>query len=327
LENRIKTDTVDKDTVRNMKIEIIIPTLNEENTIGELLQSIRSHSFPFDVSVLVIDGGSKDRTVEICKKENVRAIKQKGKGKGIAMREAAEYSKADIIVFIDGDGTYPISELESLVEPVLTEKADMVVGSRILGKREKGSISTFNIIGNRLFNRTINFALKSKVTDSLSGYRAMRRDMFNELILFSENFEIEVEMTVEALAKGYQVLEVPIKYGTRKGTPTKLNPVADGVKIGRTLLFISMNVNPLKFFGIIALAFFIGGLYPGGLVVYEKITLGEIISLPSVVFSSLLFMTGAISLVVGLVSELVVRSRRRLEYIVSRNQILSKRKT
>lgn len=302
----------------DIKVEIIIPTLNEEGTIRELIQSIHSQKLPVKISTMVIDGGSTDKTVEICRGENVRVIRQKGRGKGIAMRESAEYSDADIIVFIDGDGTYSMDDLGKLLEPLLTDKADMVVGSRILGKREKGSISTFNIIGNMFFNKTINFAMKSQVTDSLTGYRAIRRELFKELILFSNSFEIEVEMTVEALAKGYRVVEIPIKYGTRKGTPTKLNPVGDGIKIARTLIFITMNINPLKFFGMIALGFFIIGLYPAIWVVYEKATTGEIISMPSVVFASLLFMTGTIALVVGLVSELVVRSRRRIEYLISK---------
>lgn len=307
-----------KEMGRDLKVEIIIPTLNEETAIKELLQSIRAHTLPIEISVLVIDGGSTDHTVEICKRENVRVIRQKSKGKGNAMKEAVEYSSADVLVFIDGDGTYSIDDLSSLLEPILTDKADMVVGSRILGKREKGSISTLNMLGNKFFNKTINFAIHSKVTDSLSGYRAMRKSIFDELILFSFNFEIEVEITVETLAKGYRIFEVPIKYGTRKGTPTKLNPINDGVKIARTLLFILMNVNPLKFFGIISLSFVVAGLYPGIYVVLEKIHTGEIVSMPSVVFASLLFVTGALSLVIGLVSELIVRSRRRVEYLINK---------
>ena len=179
-----------KEMVKDIKVEIIIPTLNEEETIRELLQSIQFHTLPVEISVLVIDGGSTDHTVDICKSENARVIRQKGKGKGNAMKEAAEYSNADVLVFIDGDGTYSISDLGSLLEPIFTDKADMVVGSRILGKREKGSISTLNMLGNKLFNKTINFAVHSELTDSLSGYRAMRKRIFDELILFSFNFEI-----------------------------------------------------------------------------------------------------------------------------------------
>ncbi|MGI0011362.1 MAG: glycosyltransferase, partial [Nitrosopumilaceae archaeon] len=140
---------------------------------------------------------------------------------GNAMREAVEYSQADIVVFIDGDGTYSISHLRSVLEPLLKGEADMVVGSRLLGNREEGSISTLNMMGNKLFNKVINIALKSHVTDSLTGYRALRRNVFKDLILFSENFEIEVEMTVEALAKGYRIVEVPINYRKRTNSKTR----------------------------------------------------------------------------------------------------------
>jgi len=305
-----------EDLKEGLEVEIIIPTLNEEAAIGQLLRDIKSQKFPVQISTLVIDGGSTDNTVNICRKESVTVIKQRTKGKGNAMREVVDKSEADIIVFIDGDGTYSIDDLGSLLEPLLTDKADMVVGSRILGKREKGSISTLNLIGNRWFNKAINFAMNFVVTDSLSGYRALYKDTFKDLILFSDNFEIEVEMTVEALAKGYRVTEVPISYRTRKGTSTKLNPFEDGVKIGKTLLFILMNVHPLKFFGIITLGFIIAGLFPGIFVLYEKIAFGEIVSMPSVVFSALLFTAGGISMVVGLLAELVVRSRRRIEFML-----------
>ena len=301
-----------------IKVEIIIPTLNEEKTIEELINNIRSCLLPIELSILVIDGGSTDRTVDICKRRNVRFLVQKGKGKGNAMREAVDHSEADVVVFIDGDGTYSPSDLGLLLEPLLDGKSDMVVGSRILGKRERGAISIFNTLGNRLFNRAINFAMKSSITDSLSGYRALYKKTFSNLILFSDSFEIEVEITVEALAKGYRVLEVPINYSIRKGSDTKLDPFGDGVKISKTLLFILMNVNPLKFFAIISLGFFIIGLWPAAYPLYEKISYGEITSIPAAVLSALLFVAGTLSIVVGMVSELVVRSRRRLEHLINR---------
>jgi dolichol-phosphate mannosyltransferase len=304
---------------KQLKVEIIIPTLNEEPTIGRLIQDIRSSILPVKVSMLVIDGGSKDRTVDICKRENVRVITQRSKGKGSAMREAVEYTDADIVVFIDGDSTYYVSDLESMLEPLLNDRADMVVGSRIQGKREKGAISKFNTLGNKLFNNMINFAMKSDVTDSLSGYRALYKKTFNDLVLFSHSFEIEVEMTVEAIAKGYRILEVPINYAARKGqSNTKLNPIGDGVRIGKMLFFVLINITPLKFFGIISLVFISIALWPAVQVFYEKISQGYIISMPAAVLASLLFVGGSLSIVVGMVSELVVRSRRRLEYLINK---------
>ena len=303
---------------KGIKVDVIIPTLNEEQTIGIIIQSIRSFVLDEDVSILVVDGGSTDRTASICRSQNIRFIVQKGKGKGRAIREAVEYSKADIVIFMDGDGTYSASDLQLLVEPLLKDEADMVIGSRTLGRREKGSITTFNSLGNALFNRAINFAMKSSISDSLSGYRALYRKTFNDLVLFGDNFEIEAEMTVEALIKGYRLLEVPIRYGLRKGSVTKLRPIRDGMRIGQMLLFILLNIRPLKFFGILSIVILIAGLYPASQVLYEKIFFGEIIHIPSVVFSSLLFVTATLSLVMGIVSELLVRSRRRLEYLINK---------
>ena len=146
-----------------------------------------------------------------------------------------------------GIGTYYVSDLESVLEPLLNDRADMVVGSRIQGKREKGAISGFNSLGNKLFNNMINFAMKSSVTDSLSGYRALYKKTFNDLILFSNSFEIEVEMTVEVIAKGYRILEVPINYGARKErSDTKLDPLGDGARIGKMSAFCFNECHPFE---------------------------------------------------------------------------------
>lgn len=245
---------------------------------------------------------------------------RKAKGKGES--EAVEYSDADIVMFIDGDDTYSAEDISLVLEPLISGDADMVVGSRMRGRREAGSISHLNTVGNRLFNSAINFAMKSNLTDSLSGLRAMHRTAFLELVLFSDSFEIEIEMMVEALGQRYRVIEVPVSYNKRKkGSNTKLHPIKDGIQIGRTLLFILMNVNPLKFFGILALGFFTIGLYPALLVLSEKLLTGSVISIPSVVFASLLFVSGAMCLVVGVLSELIVTSRRRIESMMRRNGI------
>ena len=305
-----------KEIKKDLKAEIIIPTLNEEVTIGKILRDISNHSFPVNVSILVIDGGSTDNTVAICKKENVKLIKQRGKGKGTAMREAVNHSDADLVIFIDGDDTYPIDKLSSLLEPLLLDEADMVVGSRFLGKKEKGSITTFNMIGNKVFNKAINFALKSNITDALSGYRALYRKVFKDLVLFSNSFEIEVEMTVEAIAKGYRISEVPINYKKRQKSETKLDSTSDGAKIANTLFFVIMNVKPLLFFGILSAVFFITSFYPLGIVLYEMFVIGYVIHISYVIPTALLMVTGVITFALGLLSELTVRSRRRIEYMI-----------
>jgi glycosyltransferase involved in cell wall biosynthesis len=299
-------------------IQVIIPTLNEEESIGGVIDKVTSLELNALVSVIVIDGGSTDSTLDICRRKKVNTIIQRGRGKGNAMREAVHLSSAEYVVFIDGDGTYSVDDLPALLSPLLEGKADMVVGSRNRDKMQKGSIDRLNMLGNNIFNRSINFAMRSAVTDSLSGYRALRREIFNELVLFSDRFEIEVEITVEAIAKGFRILEVPITYKVRNGSKTKLDPISDGSNIARSLLFILMNVNPLKFFGLISLIFFASAMYPAYFVIVEKFTTGEVVSIPSVLLSSLLFVSAVMSVVVGLLSELVVRSRRRLEYMINK---------
>jgi dolichol-phosphate mannosyltransferase len=303
---------------KNLTIEIIIPTLNEGNSIGKLIQSINKIKIPQKISILVIDGGSNDQTIKICQDLNVNVIQQKGRGKGNAMKEAAEISKSEIIVFIDGDDTYSASDLPKLLLPIIEDKADMVVGVRSKKIREKNSITTFNSLGNTLFNKFINFSMKSNVQDSLSGYRAIRRDMFNDLILLSSHFEIEVEMTVESLNKGYRISEVPISYFNRKNTETKLNPIGDGIKIGRTLIFIIMNIRPLLFFSLFSLSFFLLAIGFTSVIFYNRYVLGGVIYTPFAILSAMLFILGSLCLVLGLISELIVRSRKRLEFQISR---------
>jgi len=122
---------------KNLTVEIIIPTLNEESSIGDVIRSIKDQSLPVKTSILVIDGGSTDRTIEICEEEKVPVIRQIGTGKGNAMKESIDHTDSEIVVFIDGDGTYSADDLGKLLSPILQNKADMVVGSRLIGKKEK----------------------------------------------------------------------------------------------------------------------------------------------------------------------------------------------
>lgn len=301
---------------KNVTIDIIIPTLNEGASLGPLLESIRSHKFTHTVSTFIIDGGSTDDTAEICKKHGVVFLKQKRKGKGEAMKQAVNYSNADIVVFMDGDDTYSINDFENIIQPLIDDSADMAVGSRINNQMEKGSITIINKIGNSLFNKIINFALKDTLTDSLSGYRAIRKEVFSDLVLLSNHFEIEVEMTVEALSQGYRIKEIPIKYVNRKKTETKLNPIDDGIKIGKTLLFVIMNIRPVLFFSIFASGFIGLGLVTGIWVLYQRYVLDGSLYTPLVVLTTLFIIMGTMSIVLGLISELIVRSRKRMEYII-----------
>jgi glycosyltransferase involved in cell wall biosynthesis len=216
---------------------VIIPTLNEESTIYQVAKSFLDVRKDIPLEVLVIDGHSADKTVEMAKGAGAKVVIQRSSGKGMAMVEAVEKSADfDVCIFIDGDGTYLPCEFECIAEPVQRGEADMVVGSRINGKMEKGAILPVNMIGNMLCNLIVRAIFRTPLHDVLSGYRAIRTDAFAELGLKGRHFEIEVEMTVKALAKELKVIEVPITYMRRRGKPTKLLPFRDGVLIFTALI-------------------------------------------------------------------------------------------
>lgn len=225
------------------KILVIIPTLNEEATIFQVVKAF-SNVRAFPLHVMVIDGNSTDNTVYLARKAGAKVVKQKSKGKGAAMIEAVEMAgDYDVYVFMDGDGTYLPLEIQKIVEPILSQKAEMVIGSRFKGKTERGAIPPINIIGNKFFNLIIKLAFKKDITDILSGYRAVIKNFFEEVSLRSNRFEIETEMTIKALFKGFRVIEVPITYLRREGR-TKLKPVRDGLQIFKTLIVEVLKLKP-----------------------------------------------------------------------------------
>jgi glycosyltransferase involved in cell wall biosynthesis len=190
-------------------------------------------------SVLVVDGQSPDGTASVAEGAGATVICQKGRGKGDALRMAFDAIAADIYVTIDGDGTYNALEIPQLLNPLLNQKADMVIGSRFLGSRERGAISVMNLLGNRVFNFFINLFYTrrhmARITDSQSGFRAFHKSMLTHIDLCSHGFEIETELTVQAIKQRTRIKDVPIEYRRRTGGLSKLNSILDGFRLLHTL--------------------------------------------------------------------------------------------
>lgn len=216
-----------------VSIACIVPALNEGATIGTVVDGAQL----FADHVVVVDGGSTDGTPEIAQQHGAHVVYEKRKGKGWALRTAFATIPADIYVTIDGDATYDPLEMVTLLRPLLDGSADMVVGSRFLGKMETGAISGINTIGNHLFNFLVNTLNREALSDTQSGYRAMTHAALQQLALKAEGFEIETEITLQALQRGIRIREVPITYRERQGTPTKLRALKDGLRILKTILF------------------------------------------------------------------------------------------
>lgn len=190
------------------KVSIIIPTKNEEKTLEELLLKLNKVRY----EILVVDGHSTDRTSIIAKKHAHKLIFDNKKGKGDALRTALKYAKGEIIVFIDSDGSHNPEHIEDLVGPIQRGQADMVIASRMLGGSEEffgNPADYFRFLTNKVANFLINKRFKSKVTDAVNGFRAVKKNALQELDLVGNGFSIEQEMTIKMLHKGYQIIEIP----------------------------------------------------------------------------------------------------------------------
>ena len=223
-------------SLASCKIICFVPTLNESITVTEVIRKAK----PFVHQVVVIDGHSRDDTVELASQTGVDVIYQEGTGKGMAVRTGLDKYFADIYVTIDGDATYDALEMNKLIQPLINDEADMVIGSRLQGNMEEGSISRINTLGNKLFNALINVLFRGQITDSQSGFRAFTRKVVDACSLSAEGFEIETELTIQALKHGLRVLDVPITYGRRRGTPSKLSALKDGFRIFKTIIRCSL---------------------------------------------------------------------------------------
>ena len=187
-------------------ISIILPTLNEEKGIIETLKQI--NKLEIKKEVLVVDGLSTDNTVRNSEANGAKVIFEKRKGKGIAMSTGVKNAKANIICFLDGDGTYPPSFIPKMLD--LIKKCDVVVASRLLKKEgANDSINTF--IHYRFFPFIFrNYLKKFKTSEPITGMRLLRKETWNKLDLKSHDFMIETEMEVKMAKNKMKVIEIPI---------------------------------------------------------------------------------------------------------------------
>jgi len=224
-------------TMNRKKLCVIIPALNEESTIGLVIDEIPKQPLErlgYLVQVLVVDNGSIDRTGQIAKEKGAEVMVEPRRGKGNAMRTALETVKADFIFMVDADLTYPTSNIPDMLDIFLQGYA-VVIGSRLKGKREKGAISRLNMVGNRLLTLMARILYRIKISDLCTGFWGLRGDIIKDLKLSASGFDFEVVLYTQCAKKGYLIGEVPIHY-RRRPSPTKLNSLKDGLKIGWKLI-------------------------------------------------------------------------------------------
>lgn len=219
------------------KILIIVPALNEEETIGKVLDEIPRHELEkrgYDVKVLVADGNSRDNTRQIAQEKGAEVIIEPRRGKGRAMRTALERFDADYVFMLDADYTYPATYIPQMLE-ILERGYQVVVGSRLKGRIEQGGMSLLNLVGNHLLTFMANVLYSTRISDLCTGFWGWKGDVIASLPLVSDGFTFEAELFTRLARRGYRVAEITIHY-RRRTTPPKLRALRDGLKIGWTLI-------------------------------------------------------------------------------------------
>ena len=222
------------ETVSN-KYSIIVPTKNEEATIENVLEKVKLMSD----DVFIVDGHSTDKTCSIAKKHGIRVILDNRLGKGDAIRVGLANAKNPITVFIDADGSHDPEDIPLLVEPIIQNKADLVIGSRMTGGSDElfGSISeAVRLFGSVIITLAINYRFNVRLTDYQNGFRAISTDVGNAIKLKSNITTIEQEMGMKCLKYGYKIMEIPAHEYRRKGGVSKIYVVRVGHKYVWSLL-------------------------------------------------------------------------------------------
>ena len=293
---------------------VLVPTLNEAETIGTVLESFSEHGFE---NILVVDGDSTDGTRDIARDHGARVLVQSGTGKGQAVREAIRHIETPYVLMLDGDATYRVEDADAMLEPLFSGQAEHVIGDRF-ADMESGAMSRLNRTGNRIINRAFRWIHGRDLEDILSGYRAFTLESAERLTLTESGFGIETEMAVECVKHGVRTEVVPIRYEARPDeSETNLHPFRDGATIILTLYQMAKTNNPLFYFGSVGALSSLVGFALGGYVAYDWFvpprTSHEVIAIVSV-FSILV---GVQLLIFGVLSDMIValnrEQTRRLE--------------
>jgi glycosyltransferase involved in cell wall biosynthesis len=289
------------------KVAILIPCYNEEITIETVINDCKKHA-PY-ADIYVIDNNSTDKTAEIAKKNNAIVLYEPKRGKAHAVKKAFLEVDADIYVMIDGDDTYPLDQIDKIIQPIQNHEADMTVGDRhSLGYYQQENQRMFHGIGNTLVKKTINFLFKANLEDILSGYRGFSKKFVKNYPLTCEGFEIEAHLTIHALHYGFVIKEIPITFKDRpQGSESKLNTISDGMKVMKLILQMFKDNKPIAFFSIFSLIAFIVSMASGFVVIDEFARSHYITHVPLTILSSSSLILSFLFFISGLILDTLVK--------------------
>lgn len=279
-------------------IAVLIPCYQEEKTIGKVVQDFK-RVLP-QAQVYVFDNNCTDQTARVAHDAGAIVRPEKKQGKGFVVASMFEQVDADIYVMVDGDDTYDANSVQALLQPILTGRADITVASR-LNSFAADSFRNFHLLGNKLVCAAINWMFRSDVHDVFSGYRAFTREAARLIPITARGFDVETELTVQALYRGLVIKEIEAPYGTRpSGSVSKLKTWTDGPLVLLKLFLIFRSYKPLTFFGGLSILLMLAGFVVGIRPLCEFAVDRFVHSVPSAVLASAFVILSALSLGIGL---------------------------
>jgi glycosyltransferase involved in cell wall biosynthesis len=297
------------------RVAVLLPCFEEEATVAETVRAFR-RALP-EAAVYVYDNNSTDRTAERAREAGAIVRREARQGKGNVVRRMFADIEADVYLIADADMTYDAASASVLVERLIAENLDMVVGARV--PRDRAAHRPGHAFGNRLFNRIAALLFESQFTDIFSGYRVFSRSFVKSFPAITGGFEIETELTVHAIDLRVPVAEIPVPYAERPaGSASKLRSVRDGLRILWTLVLLAKEVRPFSFFALWAALFAATSLalaYPLLVTFWET---GLVPRLPTAVLATGIMLLSFLSLACGLILDSVGRGRhemKRLHYL------------
>jgi len=217
--------------VNLVEVSVVIPSLNEARTIGECIEKIKTvfRQYNIDGEIIVADNSDEDDTPQIARSLGAKVVVPDKRGYGYAYLYAFKHVRGKYIVLGDADNTYDFLEMPRLLEPLMKDEADIVIGSRFKGEIKKGAMPWHHrYIGNPTLTGFLNLFYKAGVSDGHSGFRAIRRDALEKMKLRAHGMEFASEMIIEAVRRKLRIKEVPITYYPREASKSKLNSFSDG---------------------------------------------------------------------------------------------------
>ena len=297
------------------RIAVLLPCYNEEAAIAQTVAGFRA-ALPA-ATVYVYDNNSRDRTIELARAAGAVVRSERMQGKGNVVRRMFADVDADVYVMADGDLTYDPKAAPAMVEQLLAEQLDMVVGTR--RHEAKDAYRGGHVLGNRVFTGLLSGLFGRSFSDIFSGYRVFSRRFVKSFPVLSEGFEIETEMSVHALELKMPVGEVETSYGARpEGSHSKLSTYGDGWKILKTIANLYRVERPVLFYGSIGALLVIAAIILAEPLVETYLQTGLVPRFPTAILVTGMVIVAVLCFFAGLILDTVTRGRRevrRLAYL------------